>query len=65
MRQALIALILAGSFAAGRPLLGHLWSLLAPALSAPTADEGCIFDPNGRCKPAPQTGAGLIFDPNG
>lgn len=66
MRKALIALILAGTVAAGRPtLLGQLWSLLSSALSAPTADAGCRFDPNGLCKPAPQTDAGCIFDPDG
>lgn len=65
MRKALIALILAGSLA-GRPaLLEQLWSLLASAWSPPTADAGCIFDPDGRCKPAPQTDAGCRFDPNG
>ena len=66
MRKALISLILAGSLAAGRPtLLGQLCSFLSSALSAPTADAGCIFDPDGRCKPAPQTDAGCIFDPDG
>ena len=66
MRKALIALTLAGSLAAGRPaLLGQLWSFLTSALSAPTGDAGCGFDPNGRCEPAPQTDEGLGFDPNG
>ncbi len=66
MRKAFIALTLAGSLAAGRPaLLNQLWSFLVSALSAPSADEGCIFDPDGRCKPAPQTNAGLGFDPDG
>ncbi len=66
MRKALIALILAGSLAAGRPaLLGQLWSLLASALSPPAADEGCGFDPDGRCNPAPQTDEGCGFDPSG
>jgi len=66
MRKALIALILAGSLGAGRPtLLGQLWSFLSSALSVPTADEGCIFDPNGLCKPKPQTDGGLGFDPSG
>jgi hypothetical protein len=66
MRKALIALILAGSLAAGRPaLLGQLWSFLTSPLSPPTADAGCGFDPSGRCNPAPRTDAGCIFDPSG
>ena len=66
MRKALIALILAGSLAAGRPaLLEQLWSFLSAALSPPTADEGCIFNPNGRCQPAPQTDEGCRLDPDG
>ena len=66
MRKALIALILAGSLAGGRPtLLGQLWSFLASALSVPTADEGCGLDPNGRCKPAPQVDEGCGLDPSG
>lgn len=66
MRKALIALILAGSLAAGRPaLLAQVWSLVGSALSAPTGDEGCGFDPDGRCIPAPQTDAGCGFDPDG
>jgi hypothetical protein len=66
MRKALIALILAGSLAAGRPtLLGQLWSFLASAWSASTADEGCGLDPDGDCKPAPQTDAGCGLDPDG
>jgi hypothetical protein len=63
MRKALIVLTLAGSLAAGRPaFLDQLWSFVTSAWSAPTADEGCGFDPNGRCSPAPQTDGGL--DPN-
>lgn len=66
MRKALIAFILAGSLAAGRPvLLGQLWSFLGSVLAAPTGDEGCGLDPDGRCNPAPQTDAGCGFDPNG
>jgi hypothetical protein len=66
MRKALIALILASSLGAGSPaLLDQLWSFLASALSPPTADEGCGFDPSGRCIPAPQTDAGCGFDPSG
>jgi hypothetical protein len=66
MRKGLIALTLAGSLAAGpTALLDQLWSFIVSALSAPTTDEGCIFDPNGRCKPAPQTDGGLGFDPSG
>ena len=66
MRKALIALILAGSLAAGRPtLVGQLWSFLSSALSAPTADAGCGFDPSGLCKPAPQMDEGCGFDPSG
>jgi hypothetical protein len=54
MRKALIALTLAGSLVAGRPaFLDQLWSFVTSAWSAPTADEGCIFDPDGRCKPSP------------
>lgn len=61
MRNALIALILAGSLAAGRPaLLGQIWTFVVSA-----ADEGCRFDPNGLCEPAPQPNAGCRFDPNG
>jgi hypothetical protein len=66
MRKALIALTLAGSLAAGQPaLLDQLWSLLTSAWSAPSADEGCGLDPDGRCKPAPRTNAGCGLDPNG
>ena len=66
MRNAFIALILAGSLAAGRPtLLGQLWSLLASAWSASTADAGCGFDPNGPCTPAPQPDEGCGLDPDG
>lgn len=66
MRKALIALILAGSLAAGRPaLLEQLWSILDAALAAPTGDEGCGLDPDGRCKPAPQMDEGCGLDPNG
>jgi len=65
MRKALVALALAGSLAAGRPVfLEPLWSLLTSIWSA-SPDEGCIFDPNGRCRLAPQTDAGCIFDPDG
>lgn len=64
MRNALIALILAGALAAGRPaLLGQLWSLVASPLKAVWANEGLGFDPDGQ--PKPQTDAGLGFDPDG
>ena len=64
MRKALIVLTLAGSLAAGRPaFLDQLWSFVTSAWSAPTGDEGCIFDPDGQ--PAPQADEGLGFDPNG
>lgn len=64
MRNALIALILAGSLAAGRPaLLGQLWSLLASPWNAATANAGLGFDPSGQ--PTPQSDEGCRFDPNG
>ena len=68
MRKALIALILAGSLAAGpAALVDQLWSLA-------TADEGLGFDPSGapvglgfdpNGGPTPQTDEGLGFDPDG
>jgi hypothetical protein len=64
MRKALIALILAGSFAAGRPaLVGQLWSLVASPWKAATENIGLGFDPDGQ--PKPQSNIGLGFDPNG
>lgn len=64
MRKALIALILAGSLAAGRPaLLDQLWSLVTSPWKAATADAGLGFDPNGQ--PKPQADEGCIFDPSG
>ena len=64
MRKALIALILAGSLAAGpSSLLGQLWSLVASPWKAATANAGLGFDPDGQ--PKPQSDIGLGFDPNG
>ena len=64
MRNAFIALILAGALAAGRPaLLGQLWSLVASPWKSATANEGLGFDPDGQ--PKPQSDIGLGFDPNG
>lgn len=64
MRKALIALILVGSFAAGRTgLLGQLWTLVASPWKAATANIGLGFDPDGQ--PKPQSDEGLGFDPDG
>ena len=63
MRSSFVALALAAALAGGLPL-DTIWSFLTSAWSA-TADEGCIFDPDGRCNPAPQTDAGCGFDPDG
>ena len=65
MRSSLVALALAAALAAGRPSLDAIWTLLASAWSASSMDEGCIFDPDGRCNPAPRNDAGCGFDPNG
>ena len=64
MRQALIALILAGSLAAGpSSLLGQLWSLVASPWKAATENGGLGFDPDGQSKPQTDEGCGL--DPSG
>ncbi|MFL5533092.1 MAG: hypothetical protein ACJ8BC_14075 [Gemmatimonadales bacterium] len=63
MRTSLVALALAAALAGGLPL-DTIWSFFTSAWSA-SADEGCGFDPSGRCAPAPQTDAGCRFDPNG
>jgi hypothetical protein len=63
MRTSLVALALAAALAGGLPL-DTIWSFFTSAWSA-SADEGCGFDPDGRCSPAPQTDEGLGFDPDG
>lgn len=64
MRKALIALILAGSLAAGpASLLGQFWSLVASPWKAATASSGLGFDPSGQ--PKPQSDIGLGLDPSG
>lgn len=66
MRQAFLALALAGALAAGQPaFLDQLWSLLTSVWSASTADEGCGADPSGRCNPTPLPTAGCGADPDG
>lgn len=66
MRRSLLALAVTASLATSQPtLLGQIWDLLAAVWSEPSSDEGCIFDPSGRCVLAPQQDAGCIFDPNG
>ena len=62
MRTSLVALALAAALAGGLPL-DTIWSFFTSAWSA-SADEGCILDPNGRCRPAPQADSGLDFDPS-
>ena len=64
MRRATILLLLSASLlSAPSSSLGHIWSLLASLWTAPdsagsihpapTTDEGCILDPDGkpRCTP--------------
>lgn len=68
MRRSFLALAVAASLVTSQPtLLGQLWDLLAAIWSDSSADEGCGFDPNGRCTPAPQpeSDAGCGFDPDG
>jgi len=71
MRRALLAVAVTASLltAGTSPgLLDQLRSLLSSIWSAwESADEGCIADPYGRCRPAPQpqSDAGCEFDPYG
>ena len=60
MRRTLFAVVVAAS------LLTPLWDLLSPLWGGSEhTDEGCIWDPDGSCRPAPQTDEGCIWDPNG
>lgn len=60
MRRTLLAVAVAAS------LLTPLWDLLSPLWSgSEDTDEGCIWDPNGRCQPVPQTDGGCGLDPYG
>lgn len=68
MRKSFLALAVAASLVTSHPsLLGQVWDFLASIWSESAQDEGCGFDPSGRCIPAtqPQTDAGCGFDPNG
>jgi len=68
MRRILLAAAFAATFAPTAPshLLDPLWSFLSTLWAAPSAlDEGCGFDPNGRCAPQPQLDEGCGFDPDG
>lgn len=48
-----------GSFEGLWNFLSSLWG------DSAGADAGCIWDPDGQCRPAPQTDAGCIWDPSG
>jgi hypothetical protein len=68
MRQAFLVTALAASLlnpATGATLIDSLWHLLASAWAS--ADEGCIADPSGGCRPAtaPQNDEGCGADPDG
>lgn len=70
MRPTLAALALAGSLLASSP--GHLpfveqlWTSLSALWNGSTAEEGCGWDPSGRCRPDQDTlDAGCGMDPSG
>lgn len=68
MRSTLIAATLTAALLAGRPaLLDHLRVFLGALWSAAAADEGCIMDPDGACRPAPPEASdeGCGMDPSG
>jgi hypothetical protein len=70
MRRSLLAVGLSAALlapSAGQPTgLGSLWAFLASLWSAASLDEGCGFDPDGRCSPTHlETDAGCGFDPFG
>jgi hypothetical protein len=69
MNRILAATALALSLGSAEPYhpLERLWNLLASFGEAPTAEEGCGADPNGRCipEPQPQSKEGCGADPNG
>ena len=51
-------------------ILARFWDSLTAGwseIAAPTTDEGCMIDPNGRCieAAAPATDEGCAIDPNG
>ena len=46
-------------------ILVLLTVIASPFLYFLGTDEGCIWDPDGQCRPAPQTDAGCIWDPDG
>jgi hypothetical protein len=69
MRRTLFALTVAASLltpGASPFLLDRLLHLLSTISGATvTSDEGCGFDPDGRCLPKPKTDAGCGIDPYG
>jgi hypothetical protein len=66
MRRTLLALTLAGTFAAGQAgILDPLWALFTSVWSESSSDAGCGLDPDGECIPTPQIDEGCGLDPNG
>jgi hypothetical protein len=70
MRRLLISAMLATSLIplGSSTLSQQLWELAASFFAAPAAvDEGCGWDPSGRCQssPQPQGDAGCGWDPDG
>ncbi len=64
MRRTIFAVAVTASLlasGAGPVAFEKLWTLL----SSLTGDAGCIWDPNGQCRPAQQVDAGCGWDPNG
>lgn len=67
MSKAFLALALAASLASQPNLWGSLWTLVSAAWSESSPDEGCGWDPSGKCAPVPQpqTDEGCGADPSG